>query len=286
MDDVRSFNDAVFVALSLVAEGLKPVASRAGAAPHDGAALDATVLLSAVLAPTTQGSLSRPARSLAHEVRRLRNLWAHGHPFDLEAKVRFLGSCWRLLDEIDAHEAEDARRVLDRWLGANVAERSTPGGSGPVPLPPPTPPGTLGEQPEQPPSTCRDGRDPLQNTPVPPASPADQHTIQNFLLHEYGLRLDVPEPYRGEDWVPQGESPAPCPSCGSQLEVFRRGRFDRLPDFRPMAVFCLNCLRFQWLSALPEATQSILIGWGEFGRPASEARLVDVHDTRFGQTRS
>jgi hypothetical protein len=108
VSDLRSFNDAVFKALSMVAHGLYPIASRMGATMPAGRAPDATAILNAMLGPSTTHSLSRPARSLAHQVRRLRSLWAHEQPFDLEAKALLLGSCWRLLGEIDAHEAESA----------------------------------------------------------------------------------------------------------------------------------------------------------------------------------
>jgi hypothetical protein len=150
-----------------------------------------------------------------------------------------------------------------------------------LPPPPPPPSGA---------NTSREGIDAgaaersTDDAQRPADTPSKRHSIQDYLLREYGIRLSVPKTLPADGRVAQGESPASC-SCGCLLEAFRFGPFQGLPDHRPWALFCFGCLRFFRLSALSQEAQSILIDWGKFRRPIDEIRTqggLAAHSTQGG----
>lgn len=229
---------------------------------------DVSARLNEALRAEGPRSLRGSARGLAHEVRKLRNLWAHGQPFDLEAKIRSsLAVVGDYSTRFDAHEAPVARQVLDGWLSVNVTSSSAPASTATLPPPSSAP---------SPVKVSRDAQaailefdDRTSSAPTPGARQA----IEEYLLREIGVRFEVPLPFQGDGWVAQGEAPVEC-SCGCLFEVFRQGRFLRLPDTRPWAVFCIGCARFLLLSALPEFKQAALLDWGEFRRPPGEIKTT------------
>ena len=118
-----SFHADAHEALLLVAQGLAPVIDRFDIEVPERDLRDVHAMLRHLLnahkrsfGQVTSDGISPAAKSLAHEVRGLRNELFHGAKFDLETEFRLLSSCWRLLEQVDAPQSAQVRNLVDQWL--------------------------------------------------------------------------------------------------------------------------------------------------------------------------
>lgn len=260
-----SFHADAHEALRLVANGIAPIVLRRGAELTDRERRDAHAAIRALMDVNKKGRdqggpvISPDAHALAHEVRQLRNDFFHGVDLDLEGQLRLLGSCWRLLDELDAVESTQARALVDRWLSGRLSTTGHRANAWPPPPPAltagqsdpisePEPLATDGEEGGADAVTWSEGKE-ADNGEVDPIAEQEIDEVYEQVplsvgeiiarLYEYPVRVHgrMREPV----WVYQGESDVECPKCGNRLDVCREGAYQAPPDARPWAVVCTAC---------------------------------------------
>ena len=284
-----SFREDAHEALLLVACGLAPLVGRYGLEVSDRDRRDVQAMLRHLLdahkrslGQLTPANVSPSSRSLAHEVRKLRNELFHGAEFDLEKEIRLLSSCWRLLEEIDARESVGARRLVDRWI--EQRRGNAPSGPGAWTI------DTSNESPtrlrsDEVPATAEQERlasvdrgddwtdqegvgtvmgagDPVEDSDLQEVIAGTLLPVSEIIRRVYDAPVRAWGQMRDALWVYQGESTVECPQCGTLLDVCRKGRYEGYPDERPWAVVCVPCGTAMRKQEYPPDLRARLWRWG------------------------
>lgn len=195
-------------------------------------------------------------RSLAFEMRDLRNELAHFGVFDREARLRFFGTAWRLLDGLGLAAAVEARSMLDDELtlaGVPVQSESDEQATRLVAIKPWL---------EEDDSDGANGveaqadlllKDILDEVPM---------RVDTLMHSMYGIQLAVRGQMAEALWVYQGISDVPCPDCGTLFDVCRAGAYAGPPDHRAWAVVCTECVVARRKQVLADAVRHDLYRWG------------------------
>ena len=263
--DSYSFPAEAQQALSLVADGILPIAAGCGCLVADRDRRDAHAMLKHLL-DAHKRSFDQPltfrfdpaTKPLAHEVRLLRNDLSHGGAFDSEKEFRLLSSCWRLLSALAAPEAGTARSLVDRWLQALPVGRDVTEHEVVVNAPPHA-------------AVDPDGRDGAPIAEVEPtvgpssraaAAAAGLRSVDAIISTIYGRSVRTYGKMHDAGWVYQGESTVECPQCATLLDVCRLGYYPGPPDHRSWAVVCVPCGTARRKQEYPPHIRSALWRWG------------------------